>query len=427
MIAYLFPPIANSGTQRPAKFAKYLTPCGWEPIVLTVDRPPNEQVDPRLMHEVPAAIRVLRVPMLNERVGDLLGSIGVGASARSKIVAGVGWRLRHRWRRPDLYALWRPTARRAALRLFKETGFDAVYATGFPWTSLLIGRDVSQATGCPLVADFRDPWATDELFNGGAPADADNVSMERTVVEQASAVISVSDTMTATMAASHPDADPSKFVTIPNGYDPADLMVAPALRGDRFRIVYAGVWKPGYGPDALYDVVARLAQSAPQLVEDVEVITAGFPPGAAVSRGVSRYITELGVISHQSAVSLMRSADLLYLPNGGDSRQQWNIHLPGKAFEYLATGRPVLALTDPDGELGHLIENVGGGITISPNDPERLDQVLTDTLIRRSLAVPPQNRAALEAFQRPALARRLAAVLDSVTPSSVTYISAAHR
>src|SRR5438128_8228914 len=165
MVAYLFPPIANSGTQRPLKFAKYLTSCGWEPIVLTADRPPNEQIDPRLLHEVPADIRVLRVPMLNERVGDLLGrSLPVGASARSRFATGISWRLRERWQRPDLYALWRPTARRAAVRAFREIGFDVVYATGFPWTSLLIGRDVSHATGCPLVADFRDPWVADELF-----------------------------------------------------------------------------------------------------------------------------------------------------------------------------------------------------------------------------------------------------------------------
>jgi glycosyltransferase involved in cell wall biosynthesis len=427
MIAYLFPPIANSGTQRPVKFAKYLTPCGWDPIVLTADRPPNDQIDTRLLHEVPADIRVVRVPMLNERVGDLLGSLALGASARSRISTSVSWRLRERWHSPDLYALWRPTARRAALRVFRETGFDAVYATGFPWTSLLIGRDVSRATGCPLVADFRDPWVADELFNSGVPAHADDRSLERTVVEHASAVISVSDSMTATMAATHPDACRSKFVTIPNGYDPDDLVAAPAARGDRFRIVYAGVWKPGYGPDALYEVIARLAQSAPQLVADVEVMAAGFPPGAAAARGISRYITELGVISHQSAVSLMRSADILYLPNGDASQQQWNIHIPGKAFEYLATGRPVLALTEPDGELGRLIQQVGGGVTVSPGDPGHLDRVVTDALLGRSLAVPPRKLAALEAFERPALARRLADVLDSATQSSVTEGFVMHK
>ena len=30
-LAYLFPPIANSGTQRPLKFAKYLAEYGWAP------------------------------------------------------------------------------------------------------------------------------------------------------------------------------------------------------------------------------------------------------------------------------------------------------------------------------------------------------------------------------------------------------------
>src|SRR5687767_14191286 len=114
MIAYLFPPIATSGTQRPWKFAKYLPQCGWEPIVMTAARPPNDQVDERLMRELPPGIRVLRVPMLNERVGDFAAYVGIGAATRARISAGVSWRLRDQWRQPDMYALWRPTARRAA-------------------------------------------------------------------------------------------------------------------------------------------------------------------------------------------------------------------------------------------------------------------------------------------------------------------------
>ena len=82
---------------------------------------------------------------------------------------------------------------------------------------------------------------------------------------------------------------------------------------------------------------------------------------------------------------------------------------------------------DPEGEAGRLIQTIGGGIAVSPNDPVRLEQVIADALLRRSLAVPPQNRAALEVFERPALARRLAAVLDSVTHSSVTHNSVIHR
>ncbi len=68
LLAYLFPPIANSGTQRPLKFAKYLTQYGWEPIVMTASHCEAYQTDPALLDELPKSVRVMRVPMLNELI-----------------------------------------------------------------------------------------------------------------------------------------------------------------------------------------------------------------------------------------------------------------------------------------------------------------------------------------------------------------------
>ena len=68
LLAYLFPPIANSGTQRPLKFAKYLTQYGWEPIVMTASHCDAHQTDPALLDELPKSVRVIRVPMLNELI-----------------------------------------------------------------------------------------------------------------------------------------------------------------------------------------------------------------------------------------------------------------------------------------------------------------------------------------------------------------------
>ena len=131
------------------------------------------------------------------------------------------------------------------------------------------------------------------------------------------------------------------------------------------------------------------------------------------------------MLSHAAAVSLMHSADLLFMTNPSGSRQQ--ACLPGKLYEYLATGRPVLAVTDPEGEAGRLIQTIGGGIAVSPNDPAHLERVIAEALTARRLTVPPQNRCALKAFERPALAQRLAAVLDSVTHSSMTHNSVTTR
>jgi glycosyltransferase involved in cell wall biosynthesis len=415
MIAYFFPPLVNSGTQRPLKFAKYLRQFGWEPTVLSVENPPDRQVDAQLMKDLPADIRVIRVPMLSDRIGDAIGSIAGFLGKRRTVSEAVSWRLRERWQQPDLYALWRPTATRAALRMYEEVPFDAIYATGFPWTSLIIGRDVSQRTSRPLIADFRDPWVGEDLFSSGSPQ-SNGIAQEHSVVRQASVVVSTSNTMTAAMVAAHPDEVNTKFVTITNGYDPDDLRVSTrAARNDRFRIVYAGAWKAGYGLDDLYAFVQHLVRSDPNLAASIEVMAAGFPPGAAKERGLSQYVTELGVLPHIDAVALMKSADILFLQNPDGARQSWC--LPGKIFEYLATGRPVLAVTDPDGEAGRLVRQVGGGIVVPPGDSKRLEKVLTAACRARRLDVPPRKPGAIETYERASLSRRLAEALnDATTP-----------
>jgi glycosyltransferase involved in cell wall biosynthesis len=412
-LAYLFPPIANSGTQRPLKFAKYLLRFGWKPIVITAADFDGQSVDEGLLADIPAAVRVVRVPMLNDYVGRVISRLAFDTAVGRRVARGVSWRLQERFRKPDLYALWRPTATRAALKLFREQRFDAIYATGFPWTSLLIGCDVSKATGCPLIADFRDPWAGEDLFGAERWPRHEQLAQESEVVRHAASVVSVSATMTKRLVAAHPDCDPAKFITIHNGFDPADLVAPAPQPHPRFRIVFTGVWKEGYNPAPLYDVIDWLKRSKPELLKDVEVVAAGFAPGEAARRGLTAHITELGVLSHQDAVSLMNSADVLFLTNGDGARQQ--LGLPGKMYEYLATGRPVLALTDPHGDAGRIIAQVGGGITVPADDPGALLDAITVVCRNRKLEAPPQNREALSAFERPNLARRLAGVLDDIT------------
>lgn len=414
-LAYLFPPIANSGTQRPLKFAKYLSRFGWMPTVITAANSVDHRVDEGLLADIPAGVHVIRVPMVNEHIGNAISRLALGTSLGRRLGHGISWRLQARFCKPDLYALWRPTATRAALKLFREEGFDAIYATGFPWTSLLIGCEVSKATGCPLIADFRDPWAGEDLFRNESwrLPDAQELVQESGVVRHAAAVVSVSTTMTKRLAAAHPDCDPDKFITIHNGFDPADLEAPAPQPHERFRIVFTGVWKEGYNPAPLYDVIDSLRRSTPDVLKDVEVIAAGFAPGEAARRGLTAHITELGVLSHQDAVSLMHSADLLFLTNGDGVRQQ--LGLPGKMYEYLATGRPVLALTDPQGDAGRIIAQVGGGVAIPADDPGTLLKVITNACLHKKLEAPPQNRDALSAFERRNLAHQLAGVLDEIT------------
>lgn len=412
-LAYLFPPIANSGTQRPLKFVKYLSQFGWQPTVVTAAHAGEHRVDEGLLADIPAGVRVVRVPMLNEQIGDTIKTWTGGTRAGQRVADALSWRLRDHFRQPDIYALWRPAARRAALRLMRDEHFDAIYATGFPWTTLLTGVDLSKATGVPLVADFRDPWVGEDLFRAERPPAGEERPLERQVVEHAAAVTTVAPTMTKRLIAAYPELDPGKFLTIFNGFDPTDLDAPARSSHAKFRIVYAGVWKEGYNPSPLYDVIEWLKRSSPGVLADVEVIAAGFEPGEAARRGLGAHIKETGVLSHHDAVALMHSADILFLTNGDGARQQ--LGLPGKMYEYLATGRPVLALTHPDGDAGRIIQQVGGGVAIAQDDPGVLLEVIATACRDRHLRTPALNRDALAMFERPNLARRLASVLDEVS------------
>ena len=411
-LAYLFPPIANSGTQRPLKFAKYLSRYGWEPTVITAERFDDHHVDSRLLDEVAPGQRIVRVPRLDQRIGDAIAAVTFNSRLGTRLSEALIWRLRDRFQTPDLYAPWKLTASRAALKLFREEGFDAIYATGFPWTTLLIGRDISKATGRPLIADFRDPWAADELWRSGRVSPQQELALERTVVAQASAVVSVSGTLTQMLREAHREIDQTKFITVTNGFDPPDLVTPTPKPANKFRIVYTGVWKEGYNPSRLYDALEGILRSSPQVLRNTEVIMAGFDAGEAVRRGLGAHVTEVGRLSHQDAVALMYSADLLFFATADGCYQR--LALPGKMYEYLATGRPVLAVAHPEGDVAGLLGRVGNGMVIPSSDSQMLEEVLRRACVAGKLEVPPLDREALSSFERPNLARKLAAVLDAV-------------
>lgn len=422
-IAYLFPPIANSGTQRSLKFVKYLSDNGWEPIVVTAAQFHDQPIDAHTLDEIPANVRIVRVPMLNEKIGNFITTALGGTALGARLGNGVRWRMQERHRSPDIYASWLTTAVAAGKKIHREIGFDAVFATGFPWTSLLVGRDIAKATGKPFIADFRDLWAGDTWETDQRLPHEVELANERSVVESADVVIGTTDHVSRLLSNAHPSVDESKFISIHNGYDAENFAVPAApTSGGKFRIVYTGVWKDLYNPGALYNSIDWIRRSAPEALENVEVITAGFRPREARMRGLSRYITEVGILPHPEAVALMRSADLLYLSHE-DPGRQWAV--PGKLYEYFASGRPILANTLPDGETAHIIDRVGGAKVASAADPGELYHALLDACRTKVVRVPPRDPDALASFERRALTAKLARVLNAASNRARTQVPAA--
>lgn len=416
-IAYLFPPIANSGTRRSLCFVNHLPDHGWQPLVLTVADPPADASDPALLAEVRAGTVIERAPLGSAVAAHRVARAVVSTARRERIAAGLQWRFDKLADVPDQVATWYPQAVGRGVALHKETGFDLVYASGWPWTSFLVARTIARRTSCPYVLDYRDLWKPTGTHAWESQTRAQaifNPMLERRAARRAAAIVTVTPTLAQTI---RQNANVERVHCITNGYEPADFAFAPAagagaVSDGLIRIAYTGVWKPGYGLADLYQAIRQLKDAGSPAVHRLRVLAAGFTPGPAREFGVDDLVEELGPVTHERVLALMNAANVLYLPVPAGFYAKAS--LPGKLFEYLGSQRPILAVVPPDSEVARVVNDVGGSLCIEPGDHAALARVL-DTLCSGSLAdqfsmFRPER---LVSYTRAATTAMLARVFDA--------------
>ena len=123
-----------------------------------------------------------------------------------------------------------------------------------------------------------------------------------------------------------------------------------------------------------------------------------------------------GYLGHAASVELVRGADLLFcpmhdLPAGGSA-----LIVPGKTYEYIAAGRPILAAMPP-GDARELVRASGSGRVCDPTDVAAMRTIIADELaaLRDGRDPLPVDQEILHRYARPQLTAELARVLDAVT------------
>ncbi|MBC7378234.1 MAG: hypothetical protein H7346_12500, partial [Burkholderiaceae bacterium] len=208
---------------------------------------------------------------------------------------------------------------------------------------------------------------------------------------------------------------------ITNGFEPADFPVklAPTVPvNDRVRISYTGVWRPGYGLEDLYRAVRLLMERRSPHLKRLLVDAAGFRPGPARQFGVEDVIVEHGAVPHQVALDLMNAADALYLPV--PLGYYAKASLPGKLFEYLGSGRPILAVVPADSEVARVAGDVEGTLRIEPGDVPALAGAIESLCSGAEAGLfAPRRPEQLAAYTRAATTRALAGVFDQALHQGV--------
>jgi glycosyltransferase involved in cell wall biosynthesis len=122
----------------------------------------------------------------------------------------------------------------------------------------------------------------------------------------------------------------------------------------------------------------------------------------------------------------MRSADLLFLPLHDTTPGCRAVVVPGKTYEYMASGRPILAAV-PAGDARDLLLRAGCASLCAPRGVEEMKRVVQEAVEGRieTTPVPP---SVLARYERRNLVAQTAAVLaealGSAEPVDVTRTSA---
>ena len=381
VIAYPYPPMPSTGANRWAAMAKYLRRAGSEVTVLTTSAYgslPSDLADGVVRTGDLIANERLRRVARRPRLPEPGGPLEVDKPAPSLFTAGLV---------PDIYvATWVPGAVRAARRLLRGARFDRVITTS-PWESgHLVGLWLGRARPA-WIADFRDAWCFEPWRDPfpTAPQRALDRTLERRVVEGADRVITVHKTLA--MDFERRLGVPSGYV--PNGWDPdleegASRADVPELDPDRVSIVHTGKLWGGWGrtPASLFEAIRRLRHEEPSVAARLELVLVGRLDsdeqrllGAADLDGLVRHT---GAVSRASSTALQRRADALLLLTS--RRLSWEA--PGKLFEYLAAGRPIICLGQGN-EAARVVTETRTGVTTAPDDVEGIMARLRDLLAGR--------------------------------------------
>jgi glycosyltransferase involved in cell wall biosynthesis len=421
IVSYLFPPNGGISVQRALSFAKYLPSLGYEVHVLTAPNASGPVKDPGLLKHLPAEVRVHHafapeIPFhFRQKIWSLL-SRGRRPAAQATAPKGASrslpMRLIQRIFCPEPEILWVPFATRKLFQVIRREKIDTVLITVPPFSCLVIGTRLKRRfPEVRLISDFRDEWLDfylkDFEFQNSDYTRRRAEAIERASVEASDLVIAVTPMSLETIRNRYPDQPDRKFACVPNGYDPDAFAGFQSRRhgGAQVVVTHVGtIYKtasPRYYLDALDnlpdDLRSRFVTRFIGRIAESE---------RAVLEGRKSDIRILGFMPQAKALQQIEETDYLLLTMTNE------ISLPGKLFEYLATGKRILALAARNSEVDRILTETGAGWCADPFDPAAIEALLRRAVESRDEAMQIQEEK-IRRYERPRLTAELAALLQT--------------
>jgi hypothetical protein len=304
---------------------------------------------------------------------------------------------------PDREIGWYPYAVREGRILLKKWPVDIIYASAMPYTSFLIAKKLSDEFNIPWIAEFRDLWSDNHYREFGPLRNYIDSKMENCVLKSSSGIVTVSEPMAKVLKNKH-----NKLCeSITNGFDHEDYKPNDFLDDKKaIRIIYTGnIYPQKRDPSVLFCAINKLNELKKYIKVDFFGSSIDFVYDIADRFDCRDVVSVSSPVPYNDSLDLQKKADLLLLLLWNDKRE--NGVFTGKFFEYIGSGRPIIAIGSSENVASKVIlEKKIGFVSL---DPEEIAEILKKLVYHKisKKTLPGYDTNKLEVFSRKKNAEKL--------------------
>lgn len=389
MVAYAFPPINYSGTERPFQFVKHLSAYGYCPQVISQVDYINyyvEKSDAYKLKELNPETRIHRLQSIKTKLEGIkpisfFDRVLNQVTGKVKILSRLLYL-------PFQLTLgdkeWEVRAVLRILRLSLSKDFRLIWATGPAWQDLTVGYWSSKLLNLPYVMDLRDPLTYGVLWRTEDEKEKIRLKQrEKKYLKHASHVVFTSPLTEKEYVKRYPFIK-GKTSTITNGFEVSNSVKrTDKILKDKFIISYIGRLTAGIRNPEFFLEGFKLACRNKEFSEAVELRIIGYVDEfreLIESYNSLNNIKITGVVSRKESFDLMINSDALILIQSISG--EGSDVISGKIYDYLNASKWMIAIVDEEGGDSWLINQLKCGEVSGLKNIENVSGVLTNAYLK---------------------------------------------
>jgi glycosyltransferase involved in cell wall biosynthesis len=412
-ISYFWPPSVKASLHWPLKMIKYLPEFGWQPSVLTVEQDTFSSKDESLLNEIDKNLEVLKAKSFEpfNLYKKFTGRQNDEQLVASETISTVNKGITHLisiWVRmnlfvPDARIGWYFSAVKIGSAYLDKKNIDAIITIGPPHSTHLVGMKLSKKFKIPHIPVFIDPWVDIiyyKEFKRSKPTLLLDNYLEKRVLQNSNSAVFVTQSMQDDYIRKYPFLD-NKSNVLYWGYDEEDFNnINSEIQGDEETIVHAGnIFDFQNTPEFWKQVKSEIDNGRKLKIKFIGTVSPGIRQ-TIENNGLNTYTEYMGFLPYSEMLKELSRASYL-LVCSTEPR-----HVPGKLFEYLRIGKPIIAFGNNNREVKSILEKTNSGEMFCYNQDVKdffntADKIKTDY-------------SKIKTFNRENIAKTLAEILNKI-------------